>query len=393
MGSFDATCVASDIGISCGDEILCFLIMPPKYPTGFGENHWSPLHVPIEGTYDDYGRIALTREEDGAAVMDFLRPRITKLDQGNNPYHEQAVDPATITWDEFQDLDHSSRTFIHFTKDGDVPERETLWGVPDLLTAAGIKLGSKHEEDTVYVHSTANASNLIYVDLPFNYAAQTAMIERVTVAVAPKWNTVVVPAEGSSPDGESPPRGLLIVPAMGQKMMTYFGRDRTPHDLRLTRAFIRKDVYDYLTPVTDEMREIAGWLRDAAEKHHKLDDKDRFMKSAYMFARDMHSLREPRVWDKLNGVYFHGGEGGDLVKMMFAKQILAIPVGSEVEAYLPFVRLSVFLGKIKDSLRRGLRPTVGLTGSQWTGDDWPDQKKFHQACSKIITAARKRKDW
>ena len=74
MGSFNATCAVSGLGISDGDEIVSFFICTKQY----GESFY--LTSPINGKYDDYGRITVDsadKEKDEREInilKEFLIP-------------------------------------------------------------------------------------------------------------------------------------------------------------------------------------------------------------------------------------------------------------------------------------------------------------------------------
>ena len=71
MGSFNVACSVSNLSLNCGDEVVYIPLEINEYPNGIGDgNHtliyqhcfYSPVTLPLFGTYDDYGRLDLVED-------------------------------------------------------------------------------------------------------------------------------------------------------------------------------------------------------------------------------------------------------------------------------------------------------------------------------------------
>ena len=406
MGSFDATCVVSDIGISYGDKILVVpLVAQPDWDQ-HGEGNWEIAAVPIEGTYNDYGSIRLDRPEEGEAVVDLLRPYIVRMDQGENAVHDSPVDPATLTWEDFENLDHESRTFVVEKASTDAApthkdELDAHWGtkaVSAILAEAGIETKFPQGDDSVWIQPIGlPGTNVMCVELPWPLDKQDALIPRIRTALEAKgYSVMLTGAPGRASAKDAPPqKALMIAPAPGSPASVYFGRpDWDKEHRRVTRGFIRKDVFDALVPVCDEQTlEMAELLRKAHASYHE-EGSDSFLRNPYMFGQRIWRLREGwSPWDgkgiRLGGLSFKTCSGAGFGAESLVRQILAIPVGAPVEAFVPFIRLQELMHLVNGHLRRGFRPTVAYVGSQGADEDLKDQARFHRTCAKIATAAIK----
>jgi len=402
MGSFDVTCIVSDVGISCGDKILVVPLVARSHRDSHGEGNWEIAAVPIEGTYDDYGRIALDRPEEGEAMIDLLRPYMSRLDQGENSCHDMPVDPKTLTWKAFQELDHDSRTFVtrQGTKPSHADELNTHWGtgaVSAILAEAGIgteRFGQG--EASVWIQAIGlPGSNVMCIELPWEAGKQDALIPRVRAALEAKNYAVMVtdaPGRASAKDGP-PQKALLIAPAPGSPSKIYLGQhDWGSNNRRITRGFIRKDVFEALVPVDEQTLEMAELLHEAHRKH-LAQPSDSWGASAYMFEEGITRLRgdDWSPWDgkgaRLGGLSYRTCSGSSFGSGSLARQILAVPLDSPVEAFVPFVRLQELMDLVNGPLRRGFRPTVAYVGSQGASEDWQEQARFHRTCAEIAAAA------
>jgi len=409
MGSFDATCILSDIGISCGDEVYVVPLIGPPNMTRHGNGNWTVAALPFEGVYDDYGCADLMDSSDGEAFIDLIRGHIVPLEPGPNSVHDLAVDPDTMTWADFQSLDHDSRTFV--TEEPREPAGQTHTDImvahgPGQITArladAGIKvkpIGVGPDADGAsVVHNVYGVglpgSNVVCIELPWDAGVQDSLIPRIRAALEPLWSTMVTDAPGrANTEGKPPQRAMLVAPAPGNvdRRSIYFGRpDYDREHLRLTRGFIRKDVFDALVPDDEETVEMATLLMEA-RKEFSAPTASGFPSAGYLLKHRLSRMTRSGGFDfdkRLNGLWFKpscdGTElGGDLI----CKQILALPEDAGIDAYIPFVRLTDLIRLTGGPLRRGLRPTVAYVGSQFAQEDWPEQAEAHEKLAAIAAKA------
>jgi hypothetical protein len=103
MGSWDTSCLITQMAISPGDEVrLFFITQGPELiqhgklakPNGTCYNNelWAPRTCAIKATYDDYGGVIGAGPEWYIdLVMDRFRKDIIEQEQGENEYHDHAV--------------------------------------------------------------------------------------------------------------------------------------------------------------------------------------------------------------------------------------------------------------------------------------------------------------
>lgn len=103
MGCWNGTCGITQLPILAGDDVVLFFIGQPKidesaaggfcYSTGL----WAPMSLPFYGKYNDYGMVEGIPEDWHASYfLDLLRQHVVEREQGENPYHEQAVKAADL---------------------------------------------------------------------------------------------------------------------------------------------------------------------------------------------------------------------------------------------------------------------------------------------------------
>jgi hypothetical protein len=428
MGSFDATCVVSDIGISCGDRIACLLLQGSNYDDDPGSTaNWNPVSPFLMGKYDDYGRIAL--DEEPKAFLDHLRPWIAPQVAGSNSCHEQAIDPDLLDWDGIQEADHEGRLMLFADDeqlevgkkraarrrafliesggaalDEEDDGSDPFWRIRKLLAKAGIDPNSKFgTKDGVYVYGVGNAAGIYVVETPWDTKKDDPLVDRVREVLAADGLAVhLIPAPGRGYHPGTPPEdhqvGLLVTPALGTTTRHIsFGGYEKPKQIRAARGFIRVDVLDALWPVNDRMLKRAGMLKKLHAEHAGEDGiYRRIGMGAYGFTQSMKQMGSRKYMDS-DGLWF-GSEGSTADEDHIAPQILAMPTDSPVEAYVPWVRLANVISTMKWWMRKGLRPTVQYVGSQCASEDWEKQLKYHRTMAKLLAPVVKemkaeRKRW
>lgn len=120
MGSWDETCFVSNLAIGCGDKVRYWLITRNPYAgvsaSGgcYSNDQWFPRSPALQGEYDDYGNIRYTGPQE---YMDFILKQfdedMIELDEGDNPYHEQATSKNGMTFDDLQSWMGDNRIVVH----------------------------------------------------------------------------------------------------------------------------------------------------------------------------------------------------------------------------------------------------------------------------------------
>lgn len=79
MGSFNVVCSISSISIDCGDDVVYIPLEVSKYPYKIGDGNstliylycfYSPVTLPVFGSYDDYGRIGDIKRDANIEVTE-----------------------------------------------------------------------------------------------------------------------------------------------------------------------------------------------------------------------------------------------------------------------------------------------------------------------------------
>ena len=128
MGSWDTTCLITQMAICPGDEVrLFFITQGPSLiqngklakPNGTCYNNelWAPRTCGIKAVYYDYGRVEAAEPEWYInQVMDRFRKDIIEQEQGENEYHDHAVKKEDLVgMDGFYkllDLCQESRAYV-----------------------------------------------------------------------------------------------------------------------------------------------------------------------------------------------------------------------------------------------------------------------------------------
>lgn len=110
MGSWDATCMASNLGISAGTPVRALLICQNKYPEM--NDYYTPILWPIKAKYDDYGGIDGYDPKDVEAWIEALRPYIVPNMEGDNKYHDTRINPNELDVETFLEGLQEKRIFI-----------------------------------------------------------------------------------------------------------------------------------------------------------------------------------------------------------------------------------------------------------------------------------------
>lgn len=395
MGSFDATCVLSDIGIGGGDKIACLLLQESNY--GKLNNVWSPVSPLLPGEYYDYGQIEL--DEDPVAFLRHLKPWIVPLPAGANHCHEQSVDPDHCDWASIQEHDADDRLFL-YANERDVPafkdkpdesnhEYYSLQEIRKALTDAGINPNSPYSEGNCYLH-TVGDPGVIIADLGFGVKVDNPIVAKIQEAVrAIGYCAYPIPGEHENdkcPRKEGRDIRLLFLQSPDAQVNFDLKEYKRPNRIHASRAFIRMDVLDALCPINDRMIRRAQVLCDKRKSFmEKYSDKN-LNTLGYRFSMEI--INSPLdLWfssEYSSAHYDH-----------ITPQILAMPDDSPVDAFIPWVRLSDVICKSRGDLRRGLRPTACLVGSQEANEDWGEQLKYHQKMVKVLRplVARAKKDY
>lgn len=111
MGSFNTACFFSHMPITPGDKVkLIFAVEGNESIACYPSDFWNPLTLPIDATYEDYNDYSIVPGQRNTEILlDTLREKVLPREQGENQYHEQAVDPKSLNEKNIFELLHDER--------------------------------------------------------------------------------------------------------------------------------------------------------------------------------------------------------------------------------------------------------------------------------------------
>lgn len=113
MGCWNKTCGLSNLHITAGTPVYVFVLEKNKsYDHCYSTGLFSPLLLPFESTYDDYGG----GEDSHGVGLDFimqgLKNQLVEMEVGDNQYHDIAVKKDGFSPEKFFEAVHEDRMMI-----------------------------------------------------------------------------------------------------------------------------------------------------------------------------------------------------------------------------------------------------------------------------------------
>jgi hypothetical protein len=113
MGCWNKTCGLSGLHIFAGSPVYVFVLeRNKKYDPCYSTGVFTPLLLPFESEYNDYGA---GENSSGVAldyIMNSIRDQLVELPQGENPYHDIAVSRDNWGIEQFFEAVHKDRLSI-----------------------------------------------------------------------------------------------------------------------------------------------------------------------------------------------------------------------------------------------------------------------------------------
>lgn len=113
MGCWNKTCGLSSLHITHGTPVYVFVLEADADDSNcYTTSLFSPLLLPFESVYDDYGG---GEDSSGVAlpfVMKGLKDELVEIEQGENPYHDIPVKKEDFTPEKFFEACHEGRMQI-----------------------------------------------------------------------------------------------------------------------------------------------------------------------------------------------------------------------------------------------------------------------------------------
>lgn len=116
MGSWDVTCMATNVGIGCGEDVVSVWLLEQTGEKGmvvYNNEWWAPLPYLTYGTYDDYGRLRDIHGHMLPKLIDYVKTHLFALEQGENEYHDIRVSAEDITAEFMFEANHEGRLLLH----------------------------------------------------------------------------------------------------------------------------------------------------------------------------------------------------------------------------------------------------------------------------------------
>ncbi len=117
MGSWNETCGISRMSIKEGQQVKAFLIVKRAPQTGgtcYIDDIWTPIGLPIDVTYDDYGRFTPIKSNDVncTKLLSYIQDNAIAMEQGKNKHHDIPVVPSELTWETINEAIHERRLIL-----------------------------------------------------------------------------------------------------------------------------------------------------------------------------------------------------------------------------------------------------------------------------------------
>lgn len=113
MGCWNKTCGLSNLHITAGTPVYVFVLEKNKsYDHCYSTGLFSPLLLPFESTYDDYGGGEDSRGIALDLIMAGIKHELVEMEVGENQYHDIEVKKEGFTPEKFFEAVHEDRLAI-----------------------------------------------------------------------------------------------------------------------------------------------------------------------------------------------------------------------------------------------------------------------------------------
>lgn len=113
MGCWNKTCGLSNLHITAGTPTYVFVLEKNRsYDHCYSTSLFSPLLLPFEADYDDYGGGEDSRGVGLPYIIEGLKDKLVEMEVGENQYHDIAVKKADFGPEKFFEAVHEDRMQI-----------------------------------------------------------------------------------------------------------------------------------------------------------------------------------------------------------------------------------------------------------------------------------------
>jgi hypothetical protein len=119
MGCWNKTCGLSNLHIYAGNPVYVFVLEENKHKDDhcYATSLYSPLLLPFESVYDDYGGGESSSGPGFEMIMDGIRKLLVEMPAGENTYHDIAVSRDGFGEEQLFDAVHENRMNISYLRD------------------------------------------------------------------------------------------------------------------------------------------------------------------------------------------------------------------------------------------------------------------------------------
>lgn len=352
MGSFDISCAASNIGIQCGERVAVLIGAIESRDGGVVF-----LHPPLFGHYADYGDVDLIDPADGDAAVNALRGVIAYRPP-TGKYGEVEIEPPKLTWESFTAAAFGRRLVLKDDWD-DKQESETR------------KLIQRIREAHENIEIRQIADSVVGVTLDYSQSHDDVDL---TSCLGEGW---------ASTRTMNDRKAAFLIHRMPGDLRSSFGlAEEKKYDTHVCIYHIRYDVWDKLLASVDhETMELAHLLKKVRDDLNPTHPND-LAGNAYKIHLRSQPLRQSYDHScRLNYIRDHSHP------IIVARQLAAIPEGSPVEDFIPYVQITDAALRLR-KLHIHLNPTSSdRLGSQIAYEDWEAQGDWHKGCHEIVYEA------
>jgi hypothetical protein len=118
MGSYNGTCAITNLPILGGEDVYVMLLLEGRsYDKYIGHHcysntYYTPLPLMFEGKYNDYGSVESCGGDFLEDIIEIIKDNLFEMEQGENQYHDIAVEKDDFDIELLFDADHEGRLFV-----------------------------------------------------------------------------------------------------------------------------------------------------------------------------------------------------------------------------------------------------------------------------------------
>lgn len=121
MGSWNETCMVTNLPILVGDPVICQVIVAAPFVdplqsaanSVYPHDRFVPVGWPFRAKYNDYGYVEKIEEDRFTEdTLDYMRNHLIERPLGENRYHDHEVRKDKLSWESLDSWFHGKRVLI-----------------------------------------------------------------------------------------------------------------------------------------------------------------------------------------------------------------------------------------------------------------------------------------